>query len=250
MYRYFLKLSFKGTNFHGWQSQKNAKTIQDEINKVLSLKLAEDINATGAGRTDTGVHAKLFYAHFDSIKSDLHINKNIIKDINSFLHPDVALSEIIQVKADAHARFSASERTYKYYIHQKKNPFICEFSYYYPYYLDIELMNKASEVLMAATNFKSFCKSHSDNKSFECKLTECEWSQADDNIVFKISADRFLRNMVRAIVGTMIDIGRKKYGIEELHRIVASKDRKLAGKSVPANGLFLTGIKYPLEIFV
>ncbi len=248
--RYFIQLSYKGTNFHGWQIQPNAITVQEVLNKAFSTILRENIEITGAGRTDTGVHSNYFIAHFDSINETLHQDDKFIFKINGFLPTDIAVQKISKVKNEAHARFDAISRTYHYYIHQQKDPFLIESSYYLPQKLDVHLMNTASELLLNFTDFTSFSKLHTDVKTNNCKITEALWKQDNHRLIFTITADRFLRNMVRSIVGTLIDIGKNKISLEDFTQIIESKNRSEAGVSVPAQGLFLSNIKYDKSIFI
>ncbi len=248
--RYFIKLTYKGSNYHGWQLQGNKPTIQLAINNALSTILSEEINVTGCGRTDTGVHAKNFYAHFDL---DKEINKNnlqkLIFKLNSFLSRDIVILEIFSVHPEAHARFDAISRTYQYFISRNKDPFKQDISYYLFGDIDVELMNKGAKLLFDYSDFTSFSKSNTQVKTNICKITKAEWIENENQIIFTISADRFLRNMVRAIVGTLIELGMKKISIDDVKEIIESKNRSNAGYSVPARGLFLTEVKYPKEIF-
>ena len=248
--RYYIQLSYKGTNYHGWQIQPNATSVQEVLTKSFSTILRNEIEITGAGRTDTGVHASYFIAHFDSHISDLHSDKKFLFKINGYLPKDIAIQKIVKVKSDAHARFDAISRTYHYYIHCQKDPFLDESSYFLSQKLDIDLMNKASELLFQFTDFTSFSKLHTDVKTNNCKITEAFWTKEDYKLKFTISADRFLRNMVRAIVGTLIDVGKNKITLEDFIRIIENKDRSDAGVSVPAHGLFLSNIIYPKNIFL
>ncbi len=242
--RYYVQLSYKGTHYHGWQIQPNANSIQQELNNAFGLLLREPVELTGAGRTDTGVHASYYIAHFDSIHSDLHLNQKLLYKINSVLPNDIAIQKICSVKNDAHARFDATSRTYKYFIVQQKNPFFNDSAWQLLQTLDIVLMNKAAQTLKQFTDFTSFSKLHSDNKTNICQIKHAEWTVEDQKLVFNITADRFLRNMVRAIVGTLVDIGLKKINLERLKEIIESKNRSNAGTSAPAKGLFLTDIEY------
>ena len=248
IFRYFIQLSFKGTHFHGWQSQPNADTIQNFVNKALSTILHEEISTTGAGRTDTGVHARYFIAHFDSKKSDLHLNSNYIYRINQLLPTDIALQKIIRIHEDAHARFDAVSRTYEYYISTVKDPFLKEYSYFYFRDLDDLKMNEASRILFEFIDFTSFSKLHTDTFTNNCRIIEARWTRNGSCLKFTIKADRFLRNMVRAIVGTMIEIVRENITLADFRKIVAEKNRSSAGFSVPAQGLFLTDIEYPYPL--
>jgi tRNA pseudouridine38-40 synthase len=240
--RYFIKFSYNGTHYHGWQIQPNAVSVQEILNKSLSTILNSHIDCMGAGRTDTGVHAREMFAHFDF---EIQINiPNTIHKLNSFLPKDIVISDIINVHNDAHARFDAKKRTYEYHINTFKNAFLFDKSWYYPQKLDLELMNQASQILLKHTDFQAFSKVHTDVNTFDCKIFEAFWSQENNQIIFTISADRFLRNMVRAIVGTLIFVGLNKISLSEFNKIIESKNRNNAGFSVPAHGLFLTKIEY------
>jgi tRNA pseudouridine38-40 synthase len=242
--RYFICLSYKGTRYHGWQVQDNAPAVQAELNRALSLLLGEPVVAVGAGRTDTGVHARRYVAHFDSKKDLLNDKTDRIYRLNAILPPDVCIYDIIPVHDTAHARFDAVERTYKYYIHTVPDPFLLEFSVYIPYPLDIAAMNEAGRKLLDYSDFTSFAKLHGGNKTNLCKLTKAEWVRTDNGLVFTISANRFLRNMVRAIVGTLLDVGRGKTTVDDFVRIIEQKERRASGTSAPAKGLFLEQICY------
>jgi len=244
MQRYFIEIAYKGTNYHGWQIQKNAHTIQAEINNALAIILQTKIMIAGAGRTDTGVHAKQMFAHFET---DLlfDIAKTLYK-INKFLPKDIVCKKLFKVGGDIHARFSASKRTYEYWITLNKNPFLMNLAYFYPHQLAIDLMNNAAKELVKYTDFSCFSKSHTDTFTNNCKITEAFWKQENELLIFTISADRFLRNMVRAIVGTLLAIGQQKIKAENLKLIINSKSRSMAGESVPAHGLYLTKVEYPL----
>ena len=243
--RYFIKLSYKGTNYHGWQYQPNAISVQEELEKAFSLILREKIAITGAGRTDTGVHAKNFIAHFEFDKElSLEQIKDLIYKLNSYISKDLAIHNIYPVDAQMHARFDAKERTYQYFITTTKNPFTTESAWHVHGKLDMDKMNQACDILKKHTDFGSFAKLHSDNKTNICDLMEAHWEFRDELLVFTIKADRFLRNMVRAIVGTMVDIGQGKTSLEEFQEIIESKDRNQAGRSVPGYGLFLVKIQY------
>lgn len=241
--RYFLEFSYHGARYFGWQIQPNAASVQQEIQEKLSLLLQKEIEIVGAGRTDTGVHAKQMFAHLDAEK-DL-TNPNFIKRLNSFLPKDIAIHQIHLVPNDAHARFDATHRTYEYWIHQFKNPFLDGLSWHVAKELDLDKMNEAGKILMQYDDFECFSKTHTDVKTFFCKVSVCKWQKHEDKLVFTIQADRFLRNMVRAIVGTMMDIGTHKIPVEQMHDIILSKNRGKAGFSVPAHGLYLTQVSYP-----
>lgn len=249
MTRYFIFFSFKGTSYHGWQIQPNALTVQKILDSTLSKILYEKISTSGAGRTDTGVHALVFCAHFDSSKSNLADKKNLIFKLNRFLPEDISITGIRQVLPDANARFSAISRTYKYYISKTKDPFRIGSCWYHYGDLNLDLMNKASELLLTHSDFTSFSRLHSDNKTNLCKIFHAGWEISGNILVFTIKADRFLRNMVRAIVGTMVELGKGKISLEEFGEIILSRNRSSAGMSAPAKGLFLEAIEYPDEIF-
>ena len=247
--RYFIELSYRGTNYHGWQIQENAHSVQTELNNALSTLLKEDITTLGAGRTDTGVHAKNYIAHFDSIRNDLNSNSSFLYHLNQILPVDISIKSIRLVKPEVHARFDAISRTYNYIICRDKDPFWRELAWLYYANLDIELMRKATNYLFEYSDFTSFSKVGSDNKTSICKIIAAEWVEKDNLLVFSITADRFLRNMVRAIVGTLVDVGREKLSIDDFSKIIAAKDRSLASSSAPAEGLYLTGIEYPNDIY-
>jgi len=246
--RYFIELAYKGTNYHGWQIQPNAVSVQGCLEKALSVINRELISLTGAGRTDTGVHAKYYVAHFDSKLADLD-SPDFVHKLNSYLDKDIAIYSISKVTADAHARFDASSRTYQYFINLLKNPFDQETSWYFFRQPDLEKLNEASRILFEYSDFTSFSKLHTDVKTNNCKIYCAEWSQTEQNIVFTVKADRFLRNMVRALVGTILEVGIGKIRLEEFRNIIEIKDRGAAGLSVPAHGLFLTDIEYPESVF-
>jgi tRNA pseudouridine38-40 synthase len=247
MQRYFVQLSFKGTNYHGWQIQPNAVTVQETVERAFSAVLREKIEVVGAGRTDTGVHASFFIFHFDSQNSGLETDRLVYR-LNGFLPADIALKRIWKVPAGAHARFSALSRTYKYYIHRKKDPFKTETSCLFTGSLDIEKMKEGADLLPMYSDFTSFSRLHSDVKTHLCRIIMADWDQDGNTLVFTIEADRFLRNMVRAITGTLIQLGTGKLTPEEFRSIINARDRRLAGDSAPARGLFLTDIKYPANL--
>jgi tRNA pseudouridine38-40 synthase len=246
MNRYFIKLAYKGTNYHGWQIQENAHTVQAELNEKMTLMLAESINLVGCGRTDTGVHAREFYAHFE-ISREPNDLRELAFRLNGFLPDDIVIYEIFKVSPDFHARFDAKSRTYKYYLSRQKNPFLTGQSFYYHGDLDIVKMNMACIILFDYNDFTSFSKLHTQTKTNNCKILEARWEEIGRELVFTIRADRFLRNMVRAIVGTMIEIGSGKLGVEDMKRIIEAKDRSDAGFSVPAEGLFLEKVDYDFD---
>lgn len=248
--RYFIFISYKGTSYHGWQVQPNSVTVQKILDDALSVILNESISTTGAGRTDTGVHAMFFCAHFDCSSPDLSVAGNLVFRLNRYLPPDISVNSLKKVVPDAHARYSAISRTYKYFISRIKNPFSDSSSWHIHGKIDIAAMNEACSVLMMHSDFTSFSRHHSGAKTNTCKIYSAKWDESDDLLVFTIKADRFLRNMVRAIVGTMIEIGSGKMDLKEFEEIILAKDRCKAGKSAPAKGLFLVEIEYPEEIFM
>ncbi|MEM1002738.1 MAG: tRNA pseudouridine(38-40) synthase TruA [Bacteroidota bacterium] len=246
--RYFLGLEFDGTNYHGWQNQPNALSVQEVLEKALSTLIGAEISIVGAGRTDAGVHAELMYAHFncDGI-IDL---KNLHFRLNAFLPYDIAIKSIEPVNNDAHARFDATSRSYIYRIHNRKDVFLKDRSYYLHQDLNLAKMNEAGEILLRYSDFECFSKNNTDVKTFICDIKSAIWLQNEHLLEFRITADRFLRNMVRAIVGTMINIGCGKVDLNDLHEIIKSKNRTNAGYSVPAHGLYLTDVSYPKTIYL
>ena len=248
--RYFIYISYKGTSYHGWQLQPNAVTVQQVLEEALSTIICEPIATTGAGRTDAGVHASFFCAHFDTSHEDLLQIKNLVFRLNCFLPRDISINSLRRVCPDANARFSAISRTYKYFITKVKDPFLEGSSWYLHGNIDTLAMNEACRLLMTHNDFTSFSKLHSDSKTNICKIYSALWEEEPNKLVFTIRADRFLRNMVRAIVGTMIEIGTEKIDLHKFESIILEKNRCSAGKSVPAKGLFLTDIEYPAEIFL
>jgi tRNA pseudouridine38-40 synthase len=246
--RYFIELAYKGTNFHGWQIQPNAISVQESLEKALSTVTREAISVTGAGRTDTGVHASYFVAHFDSTKLNLD-HPDFSHKLNSFLGKDIVIFSVSKVIQEAHARFDAISRTYQYHLNLRKDPFALETSWHFFSQPDVERMNAASRILFEYTDFTSFSKLHTDVKTNNCKIYRAEWSQTGSEIVFTVKADRFLRNMVRALVGTILEVGIGKLNLDEFRKVIELKDRGAAGLSVPAHGLFLTDVEYPETLF-
>ncbi|WP_308993518.1 tRNA pseudouridine(38-40) synthase TruA [Mariniflexile litorale] len=244
--RYFIELSYNGTAYYGWQKQPKAISVQEVVEKGLSLLLKVKVSIMAAGRTDTGVHAQQMFAHFDV---DVAFSEtDLVYKLNAFLPKDVAIHTIFKVKDDAHARFNALSRTYLYRISLRKNVFNFDNAYYVKQTLDIEKMKEASKILLQYKDFQCFSKVNTDVKTYNCNIMQAEWFFENDELHFVIKADRFLRNMVRAIVGTMIEIGLGKLQIEDLHTIINSKNRSEAGFSVPAHALYLTTIEYPNDI--
>ena len=244
--RYFIELSYNGKAYHGWQIQPNAITVQEVLENALSKVLRSNISVMGAGRTDAGVHASQMFAHFDT---DKLVEDTLVFKLNSFLPDGVAVHNVFQVTDEAHARFHALSRTYIYKISQQKNVFNPEFSYALNSQLDMNVMNEACKILLEYKDFQCFSKVHTDVKTYNCNIMFAQWKCEKDQLIFTIQADRFLRNMVRAIVGTMINIGLGKMNVDNLHNIIKSKDRGEAGFSVPAHGLYLTKIEYPNTIY-
>jgi tRNA pseudouridine38-40 synthase len=252
--RYFIELAYNGTNYHGWQIQPNAVTVQELLNKALSTILRQPIETTGCGRTDTGVHATQFYAHVTPQPPEG--GANILTPpiggwgakLNAILPHDIAIKRIIPVHDEAHARFDATLRSYEYHLHFQKDPFKHGFSWLQRDVPDVALMNQAAAILMEYTDFSCFSKSNTQVFTNNCKISRAEWVKQGDGMVFHISADRFLRNMVRAIVGTLLMVGRKEIEPEAVRAIIESKNRSNAGTSVPACGLYLTEVKYPFPL--
>ena len=245
MGRYFIHLAYNGANYCGWQTQPGLPTVQQTLEEALSTLLRQKIAVVGCGRTDTGVHASDFYAHFDL--KDFKDPKELTFKLNSFLPPDIAIFAIFPVADNAHARFDATARTYQYQVSDRRLPFrqgqYCRI-YFKP---DIERMNEAAQVLMEYEDFTSFAKLHTQVKTNICHLTEARWDRVGEEWIFTIRSNRFLRNMVRSVTGTLLDVGRGKLSIEGLREIIEKKDRCAAGVSMPACGLFLTKVDYPIE---
>lgn len=246
--RYFIRFCYSGKSYHGWQLQPNAITVQEVMEKALSTLIKENITLTAAGRTDTGVHAREMYAHFDT--ATLQDPQHLTYRLNQFLPSDIAVFEILKVKKDAHARFDACSRSYEYLISLSKNPFYEDFAHFSYHQPKVILMNTACEYLKGEKDFECFSKTHTDVNTFICNITEAHWKPEGDLLTFHITANRFLRNMVRAIVGTLVEIGLEKRSVESLPLLLASKNRSKAGVSVPAKGLYLTRVVYPKELFL
>lgn len=249
MARFFIYLSYNGKNYCGWQVQPNGPTVQQLLEEALTTMLRQPVAVTGAGRTDAGVHAASMVAHFDC--ETMFPDRALLLDkLNRFLPPDIAVRDLKRVTDDAHARFDALSRTYKYYISHAKDPFRRELVYYVSKPLDYDKMNEAAAELFHYIDFTSFSKLHTDVKTNNCRIVHARWEQVDGLWVFTICADRFLRNMVRAIVGTLIDVGRGKLSVEAFKAVIESKDRGKAGTSAPAHALFLSDIEYPSRLLV
>ena len=243
MQRYFVYLAYDGTAYHGWQVQPNGNSVQAELQNALSVLLRQPVEVVGAGRTDTGVHARMMAAHFDF---DTPVDEvQLAYKLNRLLPKDISVDRVVAVDSSMHARFSAVSRTYHYYVHSRKNPFKRAYSYELHYQLDFRAMNEATQHLLQVEDFGAFCKSHNDSKTTLCRVTRALWVQDDaDSWHFVITANRFLRNMVRAVVGTLIDVGRQRISKEEFIKIVERRNRTGAGESMPAHALFLEDIKY------
>ncbi len=246
--RFFIRLSYRGANFHGWQTQPNATTVQETIERMMTTVMRVPIAITGAGRTDTGVNAAMMIAHFDCGDTIVKDTPRLIRSLNSILRNDIAIHSIFPVADNAHARFDATSRTYKYFTHSEKSPFLYPLSWQHPQHLDFDLMNEAAATLLHYTDFTSFSKLHTDVKTNNCTITHAKWEQESNQMVFTITANRFLRNMVRAIVGTLIEVGMKKLSIHDFGKIIEQKNRCMAGTSMPGHPLFLWNITYPYPI--
>ncbi len=242
--RYFIWFSYDGTRYHGWQIQPNGITVQSELQRCLSLLLRQEVSVVGAGRTDTGVHARQMAAHFDIDELPMSVF-DLAHKLNGLLPQDIGVSNVAAVDNDMHARFSAIARTYYYYVHTRKNPFLRQFSLELHYQLDYERMNEAARILLEYEDFGAFCKAGSDVKTTLCKVTHAQWHQTSESTwYFEITANRFLRNMVRAVVGTLIEVGRGRMSLDEFRQVIEGKKRTQAGESMPAKALFLEKVEY------
>lgn len=241
--RYFITLSYDGTDFHGWQIQPNGNSVQEELQKALSTLLRQPVAVVGAGRTDAGVHARKMVAHFDC-QEPIDCTQLAYR-LNRMVPRSMAVYDVKRVSEELHARFSATRRTYHYYIHTRKDPFLRHYSCEMHFDLDFERMNEAARALMEYSDFGAFCKSHSDVKTTICRVMAAQWHQTSPTEwYFEISADRFLRNMVRAVVGTLVDVGRGRLSIDEFRNVIEGRKRTAAGESMPANALFLEDVEY------
>lgn len=253
MNRYFIEITYKGTNYHGWQVQNNAITVQEVLNKVLGIVFRQEVSSVGCGRTDAGVHAKQLFAHFDlclnTLGSNFELNNSkLLRGINSLLPMDIAAKRLFEVNQEAHARFDATSRSYEYYIHTGKDPFLTDYSWQIRDTLNFDKMNEAASIMMEYRDFSCFSKSNTQVFTNNCEITYAKWTETQlGNAVFEIRANRFLRNMVRAIVGTLVEIGKSNHEVEYMRDILESKNRSLAGASVPACGLYLTEVNYDFE---
>lgn len=249
MNRYFIELAYDGTNYHGWQIQPNGSSVQETLMKALATFLRQEVEVVGAGRTDAGVHARRMMAHFD-IDRELD-GVQVTDKLNRLLPPDISVYRVVPVKPDAHARFDATYRKYQYHVTTCKDPFSRQYAWRLFHPLDFEKMNEAARTLFDYTDFTSFSKLHTDVKTNNCRIMHAEWTQVSDTEwVFTIQADRFLRNMVRAVVGTLVEVGRGKLSIDGFRRVIEQKDRCSAGSSVPGHALFLVDVGYPEELFL
>lgn len=243
--RYFIRLQYKGTAYHGWQRQPDAISVQEVVEKALSTYLRKEIEVVGSGRTDTGVHAYTQIVHFDiSTKLD----DSIVFRLNSLLPNDVVVQDVFQVKEEAHARFDATSRSYQYFLSTKHDPFREGLFYRFPKVIDVNKMNEAAQLLLGKQDFQSFSKVHTDVHTFNCDITQAYWREENGVLIFYIQANRFLRGMVRTVVGTLLEVGLGKMTSDELQQVILAKDRKKAGRAVPAEGLFLWDVIYPEEI--
>lgn len=245
--RYFIQLSYDGTRYHGWQVQENALSVQEEVEKSLAVVTRHKVELVGAGRTDTGVHASYYIAHFDSLISGLSDENSVFK-LNCLLPADIAVRAIYRVAPTAHARFDATYREYQYHLSRCKDPFTHHFAEKENRKLNVSKMNEAAEILLQTRDFTSFSKLGSDVKTNNCLVTKAVWEEVGDQLIFTVRADRFLRNMVRALVGTLLEVGLERITIEDFKTVIDRKDRSSAGASVAAKGLFLVDIGYPEEI--
>ena len=245
--RFFLEIAYRGTHYHGWQRQPNAETVQQVIENSLSIILNKTVAIMGAGRTDTGVHAKQMFAHFDTDQKLENADDFVFK-MNALLPKDIVIKNLVRVSDSAHCRFDAIYRTYEYWVYEAKNPFLESFAYRLKSNVDYHVMNQTAQLLLEHNNFKCFSKSNTDVSTFECDITKAGWKPHEEYSVFTITANRFLRNMVRAVVGTLLEIGQGKRPVSHFLEVLKSQDRSNAGFSVPAHGLYLTEVGYPNEL--
>ena len=247
--RYFIELAYNGSAYHGWQRQPNAISVQQVLEEALSRLKRKNISLVGSGRTDTGVHARQMFAHFD-LAEEIVNPQELVFLLNGFLKDDIAIRSIRRVQPYAHARFDATARDYEYHISTAKDPFNAPLHYYLKNSPDIELMNQAAKILLLHEDFQCFSRSNTDVKTFLCTIKNANWQQEGSSLIFFISANRFLRNMVRAIVGTLLEVGYKKREVKDIEMVIKNKDRGEAGFSAPAHGLYLSRIEYPQNIFI
>lgn len=244
--RYFLEVAYRGTNYSGFQSQKNANTIQAEIEKAFKILFKRELELTGSSRTDAGVHAYQNYFHFD-FESEL--SSQSVYNLNAILPEDIAIKDLLKVSDNAHCRFDATSREYKYYIYQRKNPFLVDKAFYFPYALNLDAMQEAAAIISDYSDFTSFSKRNTQVKSFLCEIKESKWLLEDECMVYQVKSNRFLRGMVRALTATMLKLGRGKMGLNAFKNIVEAKDCTLANFAVPAHGLFLMEVSFPAGYF-
>lgn len=246
--RYFIELRYKGAAYFGWQRQNDVPSVQQTLERALSTLLRADTEVVGAGRTDTGVNASYYVAHFDTT-TPIADPERLVYKLNLILPDDISIFSVKEVAPEAHARFDAVRREYRYYVEQRKNPFTRDGSWQYYVTLDVEAMNRAAESLLRYDDFTSFAKLNSNNKTNICHISHAEWVREGERLCFTIVADRFLRNMVRALVGTLVDVGRGRYTPEQFEEIVASRDLSRSSGGAPAQGLFLSDVAYPEDVF-
>jgi tRNA pseudouridine38-40 synthase len=245
--RYFIELAYRGTRYHGWQRQPNGLSVQEVLETALSTVLREPVAIVGSGRTDTGVHAAQQFAHFETERP---IPSALLRSVNSLIPGDIAVYDCFPVQDQDHARFTAMYRYYQYQLIGRKDPFLDGLAYVFTLPLDVARMNEAAERLLLHHDFESFSKVKTDVKTFDCQIDRAEWEpQANGGLVFHIKADRFLRGMVRAVVGTLLDVGQGRLSVDEFEQIIAARDRKRAGRSAPAEGLSLVEVGYPANLF-
>lgn len=245
--RYFLEIAFNGSNYHGWQIQNAQITVQQVLTECINTLLREELNVHGCGRTDTGVHAKKFFLHFDTPQE---LNIEFLRHLDSFLPNDITAKKIYTLSKKIHARYDAEKRSYEYVISQGKNPFMIEMSNKTFEKFDVKLMNEACDILLKYNDFESFSKTNNSHNHYICTLFKADWLGKDNLLIFRITSNRFVRSMVRLIVGTMLDVGRKKIGLDEFRKIIENKDRTKAGKAVLASGLYLVDVQYPKGVLV
>jgi tRNA pseudouridine38-40 synthase len=247
--RYFIRLSYSGTHFYGWQVQPGERTVQGELNQCLSHLLREEVHVVGAGRTDTGVHASVMFAHVDVSKA-IKQPVALAKRMNRYLKADIAIKEIFAVKEDAHARFSASSRAYVYHINRQKDPFKEGLSYFMDLPLDVDKMNEAAQLLLKHEDYAAFAKNFDPEENYLCRVEAAHWEVQGNDLLFYIRANRFVHNMVRSVVGTLLMVGQGKIGIADFEQIIFSRKRSKAGTSAPAHGLYLVKVDYPNDIYL
>ncbi|HRN55717.1 MAG TPA: tRNA pseudouridine(38-40) synthase TruA [Agriterribacter sp.] len=247
MQRYFIEVAYKGAGYAGFQIQENAVTIQSEIRQAMAVLFKQDIGLTGSSRTDAGVNALQNFFHFNL---DQPIPERYLYNLNALLPPAIAIKRIIPVHAGAHCRFDAVSREYHYHVYRQKNPFLHNQAYYFPYTIDFDLLQQAASAVMEHTNFTSFSKRNTQVKNFICHITESRWSRDEDHMIYRVQSNRFLRGMVRGLVGTMLQAGRGKISIAHLHTIIADRDCSKVNFAVPGHGLFLMKVNYPPHYFM